>query len=375
LCFQRGNALRLYQRITGHTKLATQVKQVVLNRLKRRMDINFQRLCQQHADDGVQFVHFAQGVHAQAVLGDARSIAQTGGAIVACAGIYLTQSIAQLKFLYNSLIIDDAIQPYMSSQPSGQHPIGVFDSGVGGLSVLKHIHTLLPHESLIYVADSANAPYGNKTPEEITERCLALTDFLLAHGAKAIVVACNTATAAAIDRLRQEHPALPIVGMEPAVKPAAAASKNGIIGVLATVGTLKSAQFAALLENYGRNVKVVTQACIGLVECIERGELDGSETLALLQKYLKPLLDEGADTIVLGCTHYPFVKPLIQELVGEGVTLVDTGAAVAKRLQSLLAECDLLNIGEEKGNVEFWTNSAYENAMDVIKKLWGNHVE
>lgn len=262
----------------------------------------------------------------------------------------------------------------MSSQSLGQNPIGVFDSGVGGLSVLKHIHALLPHESLIYVADSANAPYGGKTPEEITERCLALTDFLLAHGAKAIVVACNTATAAAIDRLRQEHPALPIIGMEPAVKPAAAASKNGIIGVLATVGTLKSAQFAALLEAYGRNVKVVTQGCVGLVECIERGELDSSETSALLQKYLKPLLDEGADTIVLGCTHYPFVKAQIQQIVGENVTLIDTGAAVAKRLQNLLAERDLLNIGEEKGKVEFWTNSPDENAMGVIESLWGEKI-
>ncbi len=260
----------------------------------------------------------------------------------------------------------------MSSQSPGQNPVGVFDSGVGGLSVLKHIHALLPHESLIYVADSANAPYGGKAPEEITGRCLALTDFLLAHGAKAIVVACNTATAAGIDRLRQEYPTLPIIGMEPAVKPAAAVSKNGIIGVLATVGTLKSAQFAALLENYGRNVKVVTQGCVGLVECIERGELDGSETRALLQKYLKPLLDEGADTIVLGCTHYPFVKPLIQELVGNDVTLVDTGAAVAKRLQSLLAEHDLLNAAEEKGKVEFWTNSPQPDAMEVIRHLWSN---
>lgn len=258
----------------------------------------------------------------------------------------------------------------MSSQSLGQNPIGVFDSGVGGLSVLRHIHALLPHEQLIYVADSLHAPYGNKSPEEITERCLALTEFLLAHGAKAIVVACNTATAAAIATLRQAHPDLPIIGMEPAVKPAAAASKNGIIGVLATVGTLKSAQFAALLETYGRNVNVVTQACVGLVECIERGELDSSETSALLQKYLKPLLDEGADTIVLGCTHYPFVKAQIQQIVGENVTLIDTGAAVAKRLQNQLAERGLLNTENKKGEVEFWTNCTDENAMDVIKKLW-----
>lgn len=259
----------------------------------------------------------------------------------------------------------------MSSQSSCQNPIGVFDSGVGGLSVLKHIHALLPHEQLIYVADSLHAPYGNKSPEEITERCLALTDFLLAHGAKAIVVACNTATAAAIATLRQVHPDLPIIGMEPAVKPAAAASKKGIIGVLATTGTLHSAQFAALLEAYGRNVQVVTQACVGLVECIERGELNAPGTRALLEKYLKPLLDEGADTIVLGCTHYPFVKAQIQQIVGENVILIDTGAAVAKRLQNRLVERDLLNAGTEKGKVDFWTNSMHPDAMKVIETLWG----
>lgn len=262
----------------------------------------------------------------------------------------------------------------MSSQSFGQHPIGVFDSGVGGLSVLRHIHALLPHEHLIYVADSLYAPYGNKSAQEITERCLALTEFLLAQGAKAIVVACNTATAAGIARLRQEHPDLPIIGMEPAVKPAAAASKNGIIGVLATTGTLQSAQFAALLEAYGRNVQVVTQACVGLVECIERGELDTPETRALLEKYLNPLLDAGADTIVLGCTHYPFVKPLIQELVGGDVTLVDTGAAVARRLQNQLTEHGLLNPGAKQGKVEFWTNSPHPDAMKVIERLWGEKV-
>lgn len=254
----------------------------------------------------------------------------------------------------------------MSSQP-----IGIFDSGVGGLSVLKHIHALLPNEQLNYVADSLHAPYGNKTAAEIEQRCLVLAEFLVGMGAKALVVACNTATAAGVARLRAEYD-IPIIGMEPAVKPAAAASKNGIIGVLATVGTLQSAQFAALLENYGRNVKVVTQGCVGLVECIERGELDAPETQSLLKKYLKPLLDEGADTIVLGCTHYPFVKSQIQQIVGENVTLIDTGAAVAKRLQSQLAERELLNETDVTGKVDFWTNSPDENAMEVIKKLWGS---
>jgi glutamate racemase len=249
-------------------------------------------------------------------------------------------------------------------------PIGVFDSGVGGISVLQHIHALLPHEQLLYVADSRYAPYGNKTPQEIQSRCFEIADFLIANGVKAIVVACNTATAAAIDMMREKY-SLPIIGMEPAVKPAAEASKNGVIGVLATVGTLKSAQFAGLLESYGRNVKVVTQGCIGLVECIERGELSTDNTFDLLKQYCQPLLDEGADTIVLGCTHYPFVKPLIQQIVGKNVTLIDTGAAVAKHLQKRLATLDLLTQQHQAGSVRFWTNSQAADAKQVIEALWG----
>jgi glutamate racemase len=253
-------------------------------------------------------------------------------------------------------------------------PIGVMDSGVGGISVLKHIHALLPHENLMYVADSKYAPYGNKTAEEITNRCMIVADYLIAQNVKALVVACNTATAAAIDELRETFD-IPIIGMEPAVKPAAEASKNGIIGVLATVGTLKSAQFAGLLEAYGRDVKVVTQACVGLVECIERGELDAPETKALIRQYTAPLLAEGADTIVLGCTHYPFVKHVIQEIVGDKITLIDTGAAVAKQLKRQLEEKGLLSTSKQKAEVHFWTNSEAENAEQVTEKLWGNHVE
>ena len=253
------------------------------------------------------------------------------------------------------------------------HPIGIFDSGVGGISVLKHIHALLPHEDLIYLADSKYAPYGNKTAQEITQRCLILSDDLLQKNVKAIVVACNTATAAAINELRETFD-IPIIGMEPAVKPAAEASKNGVIGVLATVGTLKSAQFAALLESYGRNVKVVTQGCVGLVECIERGELHTPETKALIRLYTAPLLAEGADTIVLGCTHYPFVKEVIQDIVGEEITLIDTGAAVAKQLKRQLEEKILLSISKQKAKVHFWTNSEVENALQVIENLWGYQV-
>ena len=235
--------------------------------------------------------------------------------------------------------------------------------------MLKHIHALLPHEHLIYLADSKYAPYGNKTPEEIIQRCLILCDDLLQKNVKAIVVACNTATAAAIDELREIFD-IPIIGMEPAVKPAAEASKNGIIGVLATVGTLKSAQFAGLLEAYGRDVKVITQACVGLVECVERGELDSTDTKALIRLYTAPLLAESADTIVLGCTHYPFLKQTIQNIVGDNVSLIDTGAAVAKQLKQKLTEKSLLSQSQETPEVSFWTNSEAENANEVTEKLW-----
>lgn len=248
------------------------------------------------------------------------------------------------------------------------------DSGVGGISVLKHIHALLPHENLLYVADSKYAPYGNKTPAEITARCFAVADFLIAQNVKALVVACNTATAAAIDAMREKYP-LPIIGMEPAVKPAAEASKNGVVGVLATVGTLKSAQFAALLESYGRNVKVVTQACVGLVECVERGELESTETKALIRQYCAPLLADGADTIVLGCTHYPFVKDAIREIVGGKISLIDTGAAVAKQLKRQLEENGFLSTSSQPASTQFWTNSEADNAEQVIEALWGESAE
>ena len=253
-------------------------------------------------------------------------------------------------------------------------PIGVFDSGVGGISVLKHIRTLMPHEHLIYVADSKYAPYGNQTPEFIQARSFQIAAFLLNQGVKALVVACNTATAAAVAGLRERYPDLLIIGMEPAVKPAVAATKTGVVGVLATSGTLKSAQFAALLEHYGQGVEIVTQACIGLVECVEKGELTSSSTFALLTQYVQPLLDAKADTIVLGCTHYPFVRALIESLVGSHVVLIDTGAAVAKHLKRRLQENQLLCNAEEFGDVRFWSNNLAADAEKVMSTLWGAQV-
>lgn len=247
-------------------------------------------------------------------------------------------------------------------------PIGIFDSGVGGLSVLRHIRADLPQETLLYCADSLHTPYGAKSPDEIRERALRLTGFLVEQGAKAIVVACNTATAAAVAVLR-EHFKLPIIGMEPALKPAVSATSSGVVGVLATVGTLQSAQFAALLEHYGRDVEVVTQACHGLVECVERGELDNSATRELVRRYVTPLLLQGADTLVLGCTHYPFLRELIDQEAGAKVTIIDTGGAVSRQLQRRLTELDLLN--RAGGGEQFWTSGDVMQAETVMSRLWG----
>jgi glutamate racemase len=250
-------------------------------------------------------------------------------------------------------------------------PVGVLDSGVGGLSVLHHIREQLPAEDLLYVADSAHAPYGTKTPKHIQDRTLLLSEFLINQGAKALVVACNTATAAAVTLLRKEFD-LPVIGMEPAVKPAVVATRSGVIGVLATSGTLKSAQFAALLENYGQGVKVVTQAGHGLVECVEQGELDSPATKTLLWKYLEPLLNEGADTLVLGCTHYPFLRPAIESLAQGRLKIIDTGASVARQLRKRLEEGKLKKKGDSEGVEHFWTSGNPELGSSVMSLLWGS---
>ncbi|MEN0105292.1 MAG: glutamate racemase [Pseudomonas sp.] len=250
-------------------------------------------------------------------------------------------------------------------------PVGVFDSGVGGLSVLLEIQRLLPNESLLYVADSGHVPYGEKTPEFICQRSTVITDFLLEQGAKALVVACNTATAAAINELRAAYPQLPIIGMEPAVKPAAAATRSGVVGVLATTGTLQSAKFAALLDRFASDVRVITRPCPGLVELIEAGQLHSEVTRDLLRSYVDPLLAEGCDTLILGCTHYPFIKPLLLELVPPSVSLIDTGMAVARQLQRLLGERGLL--ADTPGlATRLWSSGNTSNLNQVLPLLLGS---
>jgi glutamate racemase len=251
--------------------------------------------------------------------------------------------------------------------------IGVFDSGVGGLSVLRHIRAALPDARLVYVADSAHAPYGDKLPQYIQARSLALTQFLVGQGAAAIVIACNTATAAAAGVLRERY-RLPIVAMEPAVKPAVAATKSGVVGVLATVGTLESARFAALLDKYAGNVQIVTQGCPGLVEQVEAGELDSPHTRALIQRYTAPLLEAGADTLILGCTHYPFLAPLIREIAGAHIALIDTGAAVARELKRRV-ETELLPASRLAPTEMFYTSRSNSDAARILSALWGSPVE
>jgi glutamate racemase len=250
--------------------------------------------------------------------------------------------------------------------------IGVFDSGVGGLSVLRHIRAQLPRLPLLYVADSGHVPYGDKTADYIRERSLALTEFLVAQGAATVVIACNTATAAAAAFLRARFD-MPIVAMEPAVKPAVTATRSRVVGVLATVGTLESARFAALLEQYAGDVEIVTQACPGLVEKVEGGELATAATRELVARFTKPLLERGADTLVLGCTHYPFLRSLIAEVAGPDVNLIDTGEAVARQVVRRLPE-KLLGRMDATPDEHFWTTGDVPTATRIMSQLWGRSV-
>ena len=219
--------------------------------------------------------------------------------------------------------------------------IGIFDSGSGGLSVLREILRLLPEEDFIYYADNANCPYGEKTPEFIQNRSRTITEYLLSRGAQIIVVACNTATAAAITTLRKEY-SVRFIGMEPAVKPAALSSKTGVIGVLATAGTLKGSKYLTTKGIYEDDVKIVEHVGQGFVELVENGILDGPLAEETVRKSLQPLLDAGADRIVLGCTHYPFLRAVIQRVAGPDVQIIDPAPAVARHLIEVMKEEGLL---------------------------------
>lgn len=216
-------------------------------------------------------------------------------------------------------------------------PIGVFDSGIGGLSVLRHLCRHLPNSEIIYVADQVHVPYGTKSAETIRHFSHEITQFLLSLNCQLIVVACNTASAAALHTLRAQYPEIPFVGMEPAVKPGARATRTGKVGVLATASTFESQRYALLMARFAQGVELIQNPCLGLVELIERGELDSAETHSLLRSILEPMLDQNVDTLVLGCTHYPFVQSQIAKIVGNGVTIIDPAPAVARYVASLLS--------------------------------------
>ena len=258
--------------------------------------------------------------------------------------------------------------------------IGVFDSGVGGLSVLRHIRAQLPHEDLIYVADSGYAPYGDKTEQQVIDRSLAVAAWLVQQGIKALVVACNTATIAAIKALRARYPELPIVGVEPGLKPAAAASHNGKIGVLATERTLRGEKLLALREQVGAatGATFILQPCIGLVERIEQcamGNEPGDATSAMLERYIAPLLAQGVDTLVLGCTHYPFVQDAITRTVRAHtqlpITLIDTGDAVARQLARLLDAADLRRDANPPPQLQGYATAGVEALATAFAGLLG----
>ncbi|CDY73306.1 Glutamate racemase [Caballeronia glathei] len=214
-------------------------------------------------------------------------------------------------------------------------PVGVFDSGLGGLSVLRAVRAALPDERLVYVADSLYAPYGERDDDFIADRTMAIGEWLVSQGAKALVVACNTATAQSIALVRERLP-IPLVGVEPGVKPAALVSKTRVVGVLATAVTLRSARFQTLLERYAGDCRFICQPGHGLVQAVERCDTHSPELLALLASYLRPMLDAGADTLVLGCTHYPFLDEAIRSIVGDRLQIIDTSVAIARQLERLL---------------------------------------
>lgn len=258
--------------------------------------------------------------------------------------------------------------PSSAPDQPAQGTIGVFDSGIGGLTILRAIREALPREDLIYVADTAHLPYGDKPEALVQARAVAIAGFLVERGAKAIVVACNTATAAAIDVLRDRF-SLPFIGVEPAVKPAAAATRSGVIGVLATPATLASARFHALLSRHAGAARVRVEPCAGLAEHIERGDLDNAQTEKLLRRFIEPLLQEGADAIVLGCTHYPLVAHIVQRIAGPGVTVIENGTAVARELSRQLFARQLQRTAGV-GGATFWTSGPMPSAEQLLGRLW-----
>lgn len=245
------------------------------------------------------------------------------------------------------------------------NPIGLFDSGIGGTSIWSAIHDLMPNEDTIYLADSANAPYGKKSKQEIIDLSIKNTEILLKMNCKIIVVACNTATTNAIKELRAKYD-IPFIGIEPAIKPAAINSKTQTIGVLATKGTLTSELFNKTIELY-HDTKILEQVGHGLVELIENGELNSSEMTELLHSYLDPMIEKNIDYLVLGCSHYPYLIPQIKQILPSRIQIIDSGEAVARQTQKVLKEKIGLNTSKEKGKAVFYTNSNPKVLSEILK--------
>ena len=247
-----------------------------------------------------------------------------------------------------------------------ENPIGLFDSGIGGTSIWKEVHALMPYENTIYLADSKNAPYGLKSKDEIIALSCKNTEFLLENNCKIIVVACNTATTNAIKELRAKYD-VPFIGIEPAIKPAALQSKTQKIGILATKGTLNSELFHKSVANHP-DVTIIEQIGHGLVQLIENGDMNSAEMEELLKSYLNPMVEKNIDYLVLGCSHYPYLIPQIKKIIPSQIKIIDSGEAVAKQTQKILEQNNLLNLSKRKSSQIFYTNSEPE----VLKNILGN---
>lgn len=267
-------------------------------------------------------------------------------------------------------VIGEVMHPMTSNLP-----IGVFDSGLGGISVLLEMQQVLPNESVLYYADSAYCPYGLRSPDEIRERSRLVTGHLIAAGAKAVVVACNTASAMAITHLREHFPETPIIGLEPAVKPAVALTGTSNVGVLATPRTVSGERLRWLIETHAGGVTVHTVAAPGLVELVEAGILEGQPVVDALQPLLDPMMEAEVDVVVLGCTHYPFLRDEIQRYLGESVKVIDSGVAIARRTEFVLTEARLLTTSTTPGTIHLETSGPAEDVRSVVARLSGQEFD
>lgn len=270
--------------------------------------------------------------------------------------------------------MQSATQPINSCVPNSSQPIAVFDSGIGGLSIAKCIKKELPNESLIYIADQAYSPYGNLTPAEIVKRVNVIADKLIQLNAKALVIACNTATVNAIDQLR-ERISIPVIGVEPAIKPAAEQSKLQKVGLLVTQSTAENPRFLTLVDRYKGNADVNIQPCPKLASTIEQGDTNSTKVTTLLTEYLTPLINAQVDTIVLGCTHYPFVAKQIQQICGDHIKLVETALPVTKELIRQLANKQLLAGSLSTPQYYFYSTAATAHKQAIFEQLWLTPVE